>query len=471
LSEQVRGSAQYQVEPDFAARQSILWAIAWLVGGVTVTLALHVLLVRPDLNAGLGFLTYGRLRAVADTTIVFGWLGTIAFAAIFGLVPRIAEVQLHNEPLGAATTLTWSLILTGGIVAVLLGLDQGRPLAELPAGADLGIALMLVMVLYNAGVTVVRRRERTLYVSGWFLLAAALLGPLVFIMGNLPVLSGVTDAIVSGFYQNGIEVLWLLPVALGIAHYVVPVETGNGLYSSVLARTTFWSLMFAGGWCGQRFFLKGPAPDYLDAIAVAMTFVLLIPILSAAANLYASGKDRWNLASQAFGLRFAASGLGLAVAWIVLVVITVTPSFNRFVGVTAWASGVRHLAVFGVFSSFGFAFVYHAYPLMVGRDWYSKRLASLHFWGTNVGVIAGVVFLLATGAAQGATTGLTGASPAAAGAFTGPDVVVVLRMLTGLAFAVVAVAQYALAYNAMRTARAGPYLQVLTQPAMAQASR
>ena len=142
---------------------------------------------------------------------MFGWLGTIGFAAIFGLLPRIADVQLHNEPLGAATTLTWSVVLTGGIVAVLLGFSQGRPLGELPAGADLAMALMLVAVLYNAGVTVVRRRERTLYVSGWFLLAAALLGPLVFIIGNLPITPGVTDSIISGFYQNGIEMLWLLP--------------------------------------------------------------------------------------------------------------------------------------------------------------------------------------------------------------------------------------------------------------------
>lgn len=461
----MRGSAEYQVEPDFAARQSILWAIAWLVGGVTIFFVVQVLLVVPGLSFELSFLSYGRLRAVADTTVVFGWLGTIAFAAIFGLIPRVTEVQLHNEPLGAATTLTWSLILTGGVAAVLLGYGQGRPLGELPAGADLGIALMLVAVLYNAGVTVVRRREKTLYVSGWFLLAAAVLAPLIFVIGNLPVFNGVTDAIVSGFYQNGIEMLWLLPIALGIAHYVVPVETGNGLSSAALARTTFWSLMFAGGWTGQRFLLKGPAPDYLDSLAVAMTFVLLIPVLSAAANLYASGKGRWNLVSQAYGLRFAATGLGLAVAWIVLVVITTTPSINRFVGVTSWQSGVRYLALFGVFSSFAFAFVYHAYPLMVGRDWYSPALASFHFWVTSIGVILATAFLLATGAAQAAITGLDTTDAVA------PDVVVVLRVLAGLAVGAVALAQYVLAYNAIRTSRQGPYLQVVGQPVLARAAQ
>jgi cbb3-type cytochrome oxidase subunit 1 len=449
-----RGSAQYTYEPDFAARQSILWALAWLIGGVTVTLLAHIVLLRPQLVGELGFLSYGRLRAVADTAIVFGWLGAISFAAIFGLLPRIAKVQLHNEPLGAATTLTWSVALTGGILAVLFGGGQGRPLGELPAGADLIAALMLVIVLYNAGVTVVRRREETLYVSGWFLLAAALLGPLVFIAGNLPVFSGVTDQIVSGFYQNGIEVLWLLPVGLAIAHYIVPVETGNGLASSAVARTTFWSLMIAGGWCGQRFFLQGPAPDYVDSMAVGMTFVLLVPVLSAAANLFASGRGSWALVSRAYGLRFAASGLGLAVAWVLLTAISTVPSFNRFVGVTAWQSGLRHLVIFGVLSSFAFAFVYHAYPVMIGRDWYSRSLASLHFWTTNLGVLTGVALLMAAGAAQAAVTGLD------TGDAMGPDVVVVLRMLGALAFLAVAAAQYVLAYNAFRTSRAGPYLAI-----------
>jgi cbb3-type cytochrome oxidase subunit 1 len=136
-------------------------------------------------------------------------------------------------------------------------------------------------------------------------------------------------------------------------------------------------------------------------------------------------------------------------------VLTATPSFNRFVGVSAWQSGVRHLAVFGVFSSFGFALVYHAYPLMVGRDWYSKSLASLHFWATSAGVAAGVAFLLATGAAQAATIGLDTSQAA------GADVIVVLRVLTALSFAVVAAAQYVFAYNAMRTSRQGPYITVL----------
>lgn len=455
---EARAGATYQVEPDFAARQTILWAIAWLVGAAAVAFVVNVLLVLPELGAGLGYLSYGRLRGVADTTLWFGWLGTAAFAAVYTILPRLAEAQLHNEVLGAATTLTWSVLLTAGIAALVFGINQGRPLAELPVGVDIGMALMLVFVLFNAGVTVVRRREQTVYVSGWYVLAAALAGPIVFVVGNLPFFTGATDAIVSGFYQNGIELLWLLPAALAVGHYVIPVECGNALYSSAVAKAGFWSLVFAGGWAGHRYFLKGPGPAYLDSIAFAMTVVLLVPVLSAAANLFATGRGRWEALSHAFGLRWAVVGLGSLVAWIGLAVAGAVPSISRYVGLTSYTSAVRHVLGWGVLSAFAFALVHHAYPLMVGRDWFSRRLLSLHFWTTVTGVALGAVALVGAAAVQ--TTTLLAADPAGLSQAAQATTQAQRLFYGGAAFgsALVAAAQLVLAYNAFRTSRSGPYV-------------
>lgn len=453
-------AATYQVEPDFAARQTIVWAIAWLVGAASLTLALSMLLYFPDLGGVVPFLSYGRLRAVADTALWFGWLGTAAFAAVFAIVPRITNSQLHNEALGAATTLTWSVLLTAGIGTLLLGRSQGRPLGELPAGVDVGLALMLIVVLYNAGVTVVRRRERTLYVSGWYLLAAALSAPIVFVIGNLPLFEGATDMIVSGFYQSGLEMLWLLSVGLAVAHYVVPVETGNPLYSSGLARASFWSLVFAGGWTGQRFFVKGPGPDYLESIAIAMTAVLLVPVVSSAANLLATGRGRWHLLGRAFGLRFAVTGLVLSIAWIVLVVVSAQPRISRYAGLTSVHGAQRFLAGFGALTMLALALIYHAYPLMVGRDWYSRPLASFHYWGTLAAVVIGTATLLGSAAVQAgvlAAAGATGSADALL-AGTGPQRILALSGIA--AAALLTTAQVTFAYNTFRTSRAGPFVHV-----------
>lgn len=469
---EARAGATYQVEPDFAARQAILWAIAWVVGASALAFVTSVLLVFPDLSGDLGFLSYGRLRGVADTTLWFGWLACAGFAAVYTILPRTTEVQLHNEALGATTTLTWSLLLTGGIATLLYGSSQGRPLGELPVGVDVGLTLMLVIVLYNAGVTVVRRRERTLYVSGWYLLAGALAAPIVFVVGNLPFFDGVTDAIVSGFYQNGVEVLWLLPLGLAAVHYVVPVETGRPLYSSAMARAGFWSLMFAGGWAGQRYFLKGPAPDYLDSIAFAMTVVLLVPVLSSVTNLVATGRGRWQLLAGAFGLRWAAAGLGLASAWIGLAALGAVPWVSRYVGLTAYSTAVRHLLGWGALSAFAFALVHHAYPLMVGRDWYSRRLLSFHFWATLAGVAAGTIALLGASAAQ--TTALLATDATGFARGVGGASIEVQRLFHGAgagAAAVVLAAQLALAYNTFRTSRSGPLVRLDTSAGITAGSR
>jgi cytochrome c oxidase cbb3-type subunit I len=451
-----------QVEPDFAARQAIISTIGWLVIAASVALIASVLLAFPGLGFGIPFLTYPRWRAIADNLTVFGWLTTAGIAATFFMIPRLAVAQLHNEVLGAAAVQGWNFLLFGGTAALLLGMNQGRPLAELPFGIDLGILFVAVIVLYDAGVTAVRRRERTLYASAWFLLAGVLLLPVVYIVGNLPVFSGVTDAIANAWYRNAIDMLWLLPVAIGVALYVVPVDSGAAMYSKTLARATFWSLLFVGGWTGGRLLLQSAAPDYLEAIGVGMTMVLAVPVLSAVANLVATARQREHLVPDAFASRFALLGAVLLLVWFALTLAGAIPSVSRFVGNTAWGGGVDALARWGVFSAFALALLYHAFPLLVGRAWYSATLAAFHFWGTLAGV-AGVVFTsCASGLVQGALFGGTGrlVEPGALG-----DVMQVavdlqhgFQIATAVCFAVIAAAQYAFAANAFLTSRKGPYL-------------
>lgn len=466
-----RNGGTYAVEPDFAARQALILAVGWLLVAVTVGVLVHIRFFVPDLASGIEFLAWGRLRAMYEMLVVYGWLTTLGFAAVFAILPRLTESQLHNEVLGGASAVFWSALLSIGVAAALVGFSEGRPLAETPPFIALGMLLMAVFVLYNAGVTAVRRRVRTLYVSAWYLLAAALLFPLLFAVGHLPMFTGVTDAIVSGFYASGLELLWLLPIGLAAAHYVVPVETGNPLYSMRIARIGFWTLILAGGWAGQRFFVHGPGPGYLETIAIAMTVVLLIPMVSALVNLIATGRGRWHLLGQTFGLRFALAGLVALGVWVTLVVVGTLPQVSRLVGLTPWHSGLRHLALFGVFTSLAFALIYHVYPLMMGRDWYSRTAAGFHFWVTVGAAAVGSVALLVGGVAQGAV-GVTWGALAAGDVGELWHVNVVLQrgfqLTAGLAFLALAVAQYVFAYNAYRTVRSGPVVQVV-EPATIEA--
>jgi cbb3-type cytochrome oxidase subunit 1 len=200
-----------------------------------------------------------------------------------------------------------------------------------------------------------------------------------------------------------------------------------------------------------------------------MTFVLLVPILTAASNLFATARGRWELIGQAYGLRFAATGLGLLVVWAVGTAVSTLPQVSRIVGLTAWGAGLRHLLWWGVISSFGFALIYRIWPLCVGRAWQSTSLQSFHFWGTMTGVGLGWFTLAASGVFQGTLA----QAWARLGAEQGFDEMVQFGVMaqrwfqagTLLAFAILAAAQYALVYNAFRTARVGPPVVVLAAPA------
>ena len=89
---------------------------------------------------------------------------------------------------------------------------------------------------------------------------------------------------------------------------------------------------------------------------------------------------------------------------------------------------------------------------MVGRDWYSKSLASLHFWATNVGVVARRLPARdRRGRVRGRPCGHTGRRCHAPVVTTG-------------IFALVAAAQYLFAYNAVKTSRSGPFVDVAIPP-------
>jgi cytochrome c oxidase cbb3-type subunit 1 len=447
-------------EADSAARRAAFSSVGWLLLAVTAGAGVHVELLFPDAANRIDLLAFAHLRAVHDTSVVFGWLTVTAFLAAFAILPRLAGVQLHNERLGRGALGAWNTLLFVGMFFLLFGANQGRPLGELPVGFDVGLTLVMASITYNAGITLARRRERTLYVSAWYLFAALLFFPVVYVFGNLTLLSGVRDAIVSGFYTQALQWLWLVPALVGALYYVIPTATGNPLHSRRLAAIGFWSLVAVGGWTGQRTGVWGPTQDYLQSIAIAMSFVLLVPVLSAVSNVFATARGRWMAAVDDFALRFALAGCVLLVAWTVLAASSSLRPFARLVGLTAWEGGLRHLAVYGALGSLAFSAFYHLFPRITGHAWYSRRLGSLHFWLTIVGVTAGAAVRLGQGLVQGSVALSSGGHVADAARFNssmsrGFDAVALV------AFLVLAVGQYVFAWNAFRTtARGDPYVLV-----------
>jgi cytochrome c oxidase cbb3-type subunit 1 len=153
-------------------------------------------------------------------------------------------------------------------------------------------------------------------------------------------------------------------------------------------------------------------------------------------------------------------GLGMAATWIVLLAVFGMPFVSRYFGLTAVDAALRHLAAWGVFSAFAFALIYHAYPLMVGRDWYSRPLATLHFWASIAGVVIATLGLLSAGDAQAGALVATSASGLSASVHSTLGLQHLYEVTTLAGTAIFAAAQLAFAFNAIRTSRAGPIVPV-----------
>lgn len=460
----VQDRSAVRMEPDLATRQAAFGAIGWLVIAIGLQALAQLRLLFPGPLDSVAALSYGRVRPMADTALIFGWLALVGFCAMFAIVPRAVGAQLHNEVLGAAAATSWHLALMAGLATLAVGANRGRELAELPAGVDIALTALALLVFYDVAMTSVRRNERKLFVSVWYLLAASLIFPLLIVSGNLPYFGGMVDALIGAFYLAGLEFLWLVPVGFGIAYYVVPASTGNPIPSRPLAVLGFWTLLFVGGWTGVRYLVGGPIPEYVQAIGVAMTLVVLIPVLSAGSNILGSARGRWDLVAQPTAVRYAVTAVVALVLWVVLAAASAAPSVSRIVGLSSWHAGLRLLAVVGAASFFGFALLIYVYPLVVGRTWYSWRAASFHYWVTLGATTVLVASNLAAGLVQG-SVGMTASrigDPALLDGVT-TSLVVMLRSFHWVelgAWVLLGLAQLVFAWNAARTSRSGEPVQL-----------
>ncbi|MGH9167355.1 MAG: cbb3-type cytochrome c oxidase subunit I [Acidimicrobiia bacterium] len=445
-------------QADSAARRHLAVAALFLV--VAVFLGLLTFFQARTPGLGSAFLAYGRVRPMYTNAAIFGWLGLGGMSVVYYLTPRLTGVRLWGESLANANLWLSVLAYAVGIASLGLGLTDGRTLLEFPLWLDPVVAVTLAVPALVVTRTVARGRERNLYVSLWYLLAAPWWGLLLYLAGNLPGLSGVGSAVQNWFFAGNVLGLWLAGLAVGAAYYVVPKATGNPLHSHALALVGFWSLAFTQPWTGQSGAVHGPGPDWLETVAIVFSVALLIPILAVVANLAATMRGEWEMLDTSFALRFALLGAVSYVLVGVMGAFQATRSAASVIGLTPWEEGTFSLALFGVLTSFVASFIYYAWPRLIGRDWFRFSLGEWHFRLTAGGVLVMTVALWAAGL----ISGYNWAAGASTGAFanTGEGFAQSLAgvgffsFLATLGMAAVSLGQGLFVFHLYRTYTSGP---------------
>ncbi len=359
----------------------VLWLAIGSLAGLTASLELHL----PDWLSAYQPLTFGRIRVVHLNIVAYGWVSMTQMGVSLWLLPRLLRTELVGSAYAIAGAAFWNSGLLLGVIAILFGWSDGLEWLEIPwqiaplfviGGALTAIPLFL---------TLARRRVQHLYVSVWYIGAALVWFPILFLIAKLPVHFGVEQATMNWWFGHNVLAYWMTPLALAQAYYLVPKVLGKPIHSYNLSLIAFWAAALFYGQVGIHHLIGGPVPTWLVSVSVVASVMMVLPVLAFAINYFQTMRGDWGTLRYSPTVRFVAVG---AVSYVLVSLqgsLEATRQFNAIVHFTHFTVAHAHLGVYGFVSFILFGAIYFAMPRIVDYEWPYPKLISAHFWLSAVG--------------------------------------------------------------------------------------
>jgi cytochrome c oxidase cbb3-type subunit I len=401
----VKTDETYKTVRGFFLASAIYFVIAALAGVILASW-----MVAPDfpLYKNVPWLLFSRVRPAHTNLMIFGFVGSALMGAVFYFVPRLSRVHLYSRRLGRITLWVWNAAIIIGEVCLLFGLSQSREYAEWIWPADILVLIAFALAGYNLLKTMAEREEKLLYVSTWYAFASLLFIWLIYFFGNAvwnprtgAIEGGIPDGILAWFYGHGVVGLFLTPLAVGLAYYVIPIVTKAPLFSHALSLVGFWSILVFYPHIGGHHLLQTPTPTWHKILSVTGSIGMLIPVLTVLVNLFMTARGRWGNIHADIGGKFVFAGL----VWYLFVCLQgpyqALPSVQRVTHLTNWVVAHSHIAVAGFSGFIALGGVYFMIPRITNRPLYSKKLADIQYWLFLTGLTGFFVILTIVGLIQG----------------------------------------------------------------------
>jgi cytochrome c oxidase cbb3-type subunit I len=284
----IDGRPNYNVGPvKFATVASVFWGIA----GFTVGLWIALELAFPALNLDLSFLSFGRLRPLHTSAVIFAFGGNVLIATSMYVVQRTSRARMVGDiaPWFVVIGFNFFIVIAG--TGYLLGITQAKEYAEPEWYADLWLTIVWVVYLLVFLGTIMRRTEPHIYVANWFYLAFILTIAVLHLGNNsaVPVSifspksyvvwAGVQDAMVQWWYGHNAVGFFLTAGFLGIMYYFIPKRAERPIYSYRLSIIHFWSLIFLYIWAGPHHLHYTALPDWTQTLGMTFSVNALDAVL------------------------------------------------------------------------------------------------------------------------------------------------------------------------------------------------
>jgi cytochrome c oxidase cbb3-type subunit I len=381
----------------------------WFVAGTLAGLLLAALMIAPQfaLYENVPWLVFGRIRPIHTNIMIFGFVGSALLGCAYYYVPRLVRQPLYNAAMGRVAVWLWNLMLLGGTVTLALGYTQGREYAEWVWPVDILLLTVFLLTFYNLLKTLIRREEQLLYVSIWYAMGALTFSFFIYFFGNAMwnpstgAITGMPDGILAWFYGHGIVGLFLTPLAIGIAYYVIPIVSRAPLFSHSLSLIGFWTILMFYPHIGTHHLLQTPAPTWLKIVAITGSIGMLIPVVTVLVNIWLTMTKRLAYIHEEIGGKFVFAGL----VWYLLVCLQgpfqSLPSIQRVTHLTNWVIAHSHIAVLGFSGFIGLGGVYFLIPKITGHQLFSRKLADIQYWLLLTGLTGFFMVLTMAGLIQG----------------------------------------------------------------------
>ncbi|KIQ27345.1 cytochrome-c oxidase, cbb3-type subunit I [Pseudomonas viridiflava] len=393
-------------------RQFAIMTVVWGIVGMALGVFIASQLVWPELNFGLEWTTFGRLRPLHTNLVIFAFGGCALFGTSYYVVQRTCQTRLISDRLAAFTFWGWQAVIVSAIVSLPMGYTTTKEYAELEW--PIAILLAIVWIAYGAVFfgTIVRRKTRHIYVANWFYGAFIVVTGMLHVVNHiaLPVslfksysaYAGATDAMIQWWYGHNAVGFFLTTGFLGMMYYFVPKQAERPIYSYRLSIVHFWALITLYIWAGPHHLHYTALPDWAQSLGMVMSIILLAPSWGGMINGMMTLSGAWHKLRTDPILRFLVVSLafyGMSTFEGPMMAIKTVNSLSHY---TDWTIGHVHSGALGWVAMITIGATYHLIPRVFGRpQMHSIGLINAHFWLATIGTVLYITSMWVNGITQG----------------------------------------------------------------------
>ena len=399
---------------DDLIRAGVILTTFWGCVGFLAGLYIALQLAFPVLNLGLEYTTFGRLRPLHTSAVIFAFGGTALISTSFYIVQRTCRARLAFPALARFVFWGYQLFIVLAATGYVMGISQGKEYAEPEWYVDLWLTLVWVAYLVVFVGTIVKRTEPHIYVANWFFLSFILTVAMLHLVNNVnlpvspfgsasyPLWAGVQGALVQWWYGHNAVGFFLTAGFLAMMYYFVPKQAERPVYSYRLSIVHFWALIFLYIWAGPHHLHYTALPDWAQTLGMVFSIMLWMPSWGGMINGLMTLNGAWDKVRTDPIIRMMVISVafyGMSTFEGPMMSIKSVNSLSHY---TDWTIGHVHSGALGWNGMITFSAIYFLAPRLWGRSrMYSQRMINWHFWLATLGIVFYASAMWVAGIMQG----------------------------------------------------------------------